>query len=234
MFALNVGGTVAIAKACEKFAITRLVYVSSISAIGKPKNSGEYATEEFFNDPNDTNSNAYTQSKALAEIELHKAITTLDYVVGCPSVLLGAGDKKIASIISLIKKFPLIPLTAPIWSVVDVRDCAKALIFLLKSGKAKERYIITQHHVPLTTLAKQFSAALNKKSLVLTIPKRLLTILRPFAKVLQKVFPRTPFNEAAINSATSDKLFSNKKLLALGFRFTYTLDETILSIVEAS
>lgn len=219
LFALNVQATANIARACEKYNVKRLVYVSSISAVSITGKRGIYATEDNFNDPNSPLLNLYTQSKALAEIKLHKVASHIDYVVGCPSVLLGPDDKKTESILSSLQKFPILPTTAPIWSVVDVRDCARALYFLLQHGEPQQRYIITSTHIALTELAKKFLAALRLNKSVITVPKWL-------------VLPFKVFNPAAINSAVTDKEFSNKKLTDLGFKFTYSIDQTIENVAK--
>jgi nucleoside-diphosphate-sugar epimerase len=219
MFALNVTATLNIARACRHYSVKRLVYVSSISAVAVSGIKGKPADETSFNMPSD-DQNFYTQSKALAELQLHKIAKDIDYVVGCPSVIMGPGDKKINSILKLIVKLPIIPMTAPMWSTIDVRDCAKAFYFLLQQGAPQQRYIITSTHLSLARLAKLFVAALKKKTIVVTLPSWLIA-------------PFKVFNRSAVTSAITDKEYSNEKLLQLGFRFSYPIEQTVADIVKS-
>ncbi len=233
MYKLNVGGTKKIIQACIKYKIKRLVYVSSISAVGVTWVKGKYSDETFFQDPNDKRVNDYSKSKALAEEILHKTAKGLDYVVGCPSIILGQGDLKLQRALKILRFMPIIPATDAMFSFVDVRDVARAFYFLLKNGKSKNRYLITLEPIPLIDFVRKVSKAIKKNKLVLKIPNFTQNLLIPPIKLYQQIFTKNPLVTVGhVYSGFVDKEFDNTKLKKSGFRYKYSLEQTIKWMVK--
>lgn len=229
---LNVDATRNIVDACRRYKIKRLVYVSSISAVAVTGTRGILADETRFQDPEDEKVNYYTKSKAKAESVLNKAARGMDYVVGCPALIIGRGDKKFKKALKIMAASPVIPVTDSILSIVDVRDVSSALYFLLKKGKAGERYIITQPPLPLREFIDMIISAAKKKKLIVNIPRFVMWFLLPPVKLYEKFSKRPIVTSANIYSAFSYKEFSSKKLVSLGFKFKYPIRNTVGWLME--
>ncbi|MBT3464513.1 NAD-dependent epimerase/dehydratase family protein [archaeon] len=232
MYKVNVNGTINLIEACKKYKIKRFVYVSSISAINITGEKGLLSDERNFQDENNPFINHYTKSKTIAEKKLHQIADSLNYVIGCPSVILGPGDERVIKVLKIFNLLPIILVTNPIQSTIDVRDCAEAFYFLLKHGKNKERYIISNQRISMSKLVSLFFKSLKRKKIILKIPKILIDLLKPFVFIIEKIFVNSKINIAALESATANKEFSNKKIKDLGFEFKYPLTKTIEDIIN--
>ena len=143
LFKVNVEGTknvvnIALKKNCKK-----LIYLSSIAAIGRdPKVN--LTDENTLWVESDLNSQ-YAKSKYAAELEVWRATEEgLNAAILNPSVVLGPGDwnKSSTKIFKNIYEGMAFYPTGTT-NLVDVRDVAEAAWLLLKSNISHERYIIS-------------------------------------------------------------------------------------------
>lgn len=153
LFEVNVDGTANVVNACLEQGVKRLVYISSVAAIGRPEKVID-APRPIIIDENHkweespTNSE-YGKSKYRAEQEVWRGQAEgLQTVILNPSVILGEADwtqssTQLFNYVYQKNKF----FTNGIINYVDVQDVAGAVIRLLDSPIENKRYIINANAV---------------------------------------------------------------------------------------
>jgi nucleoside-diphosphate-sugar epimerase len=124
--------------------VRKVIYTSSVAAVGTSQRVDEWRDESNWND---NSPEPYARSKALAERKAWEIATQfkLNLVTALPATILGPQFHKLNPSLGLIEsglmgKFPMAP---PIdFNIVDVRDIAAAHIKLYESNRAKGRYIL--------------------------------------------------------------------------------------------
>lgn len=144
IIAPNVNGTRNIMQAAAEAGVKKVVYVSSIAAIG---HNGHALNETSWNDERD---NAYYRSKILAEQvawevaqELH-----INMVAVLPSAMIGPNAQHLTDTMAFLddiarKRVPLNP--GFYFNFVDVRDVAEGLVQAAEKGRRGERYILAKN-----------------------------------------------------------------------------------------
>ncbi len=215
--------------------ITKMVYVSSVSAIGRTDEPQKLITEEEEWGESQYNS-AYGLSKYLAETELWRGIGEgLNAVIINPGIILGAGNwnKGSAQLMSVVNnEFPFYTKGVTAW--VDVEDVVKIMVLLMESYFDSERYIIScgnhAYKEVFTTMAQE----LNKKppgiyanNLVTGMAWRASSLISGLTNK-NKVITR----ETALN-AHSVSAYDNSKFLTAFPNFSYTpLEQTISKMAK--
>ncbi len=215
--------------------ITKMVYVSSIAALGKATAEKPQITEEEQWGENDYSS-AYGMSKYLAETEVWRGIGEgLNAVIVNPGIILGEGDFVDGSteLTKLAwKEFPFYTNGITAW--VDVKDVASAMQALMASGYEAERYILSNGNRSFRDVFTLMAQSLNKRpprfyanALITGLAWRLGKLMALFGK--KPVITR----ETARNANTQNH-YDNKKLLAALPAFSYTpLEKTIERMADA-
>jgi len=142
MFKINIEGTANVVNAALDAGVKKMVYVSSVSALGRIRENEP--VNETMNWSEETSNSNYGQSKYLAEMEVWRGIGEgLDAVMVNPVIILGPGDWNNGSskiFKTVYNEFPW--YSDGISGFVDVRDVAKAMIQLMNSNISAERFII--------------------------------------------------------------------------------------------
>jgi len=163
MFKINIEGTANVVNAALDAGIKKMVYVSSVAALGrirenKPINESMSWTDE-------TSNSAYGQSKHLAEMQVWRGIGEgLNAVVVNPVIILGAGDWNGGSsqiFKNVYNEFPW--YTNGSTGFVDVRDVTKAMIELMNSDITAERFIISAENRNYRDVFNLIAKAFGKK-----------------------------------------------------------------------
>jgi dihydroflavonol-4-reductase len=153
LFEVNVGGTRIVLEEALRAGVERVVYTSSVAAIG-PAERGQTADERQLFTAGRLGI-AYVNSKHEAEIEaLRLAAQGLPVVVVNPAYVFGAGDVY-GRATSLVRRFLLgrIPAYVPgALNVVDVEDVARGHLLADVVGKPGERYILGNRNYTLDRL----------------------------------------------------------------------------------
>jgi len=140
---INVTGTRNVVEACLGERVERLVYTSSIAAIGHPTN-GELANEATpFNWQN--LDNGYKNSKHLAEKEVEKGLSQgLDAVMVNPALVIGPGDIHFngGKIIKSVAKHQALFYIKGGANIVFVDDVVRGHIAAALRGRKGEKYIL--------------------------------------------------------------------------------------------
>ncbi|MCS6911926.1 MAG: SDR family oxidoreductase [Myxococcales bacterium] len=150
IYEVNVEGTKTVLWAAYKAGLRRVVYTSSIAAIGR--RDGAPADETCLFGPRDwADGNAYIRSKWLAEREaLRFAQEGLDLVVVNPAFPFGAGDvgpTPTGSYILEALRGRMPGYFPGGFCVIDVEDCAEGHVLAEERGRKGERYILGNHNV---------------------------------------------------------------------------------------
>ena len=143
MHLMNVQGTGYIVNACLDAGVQKLLFVSSVAALGRIRESEPI--NESMNWSPETSNSEYGKTKYLAEMEVWRGIAEgLPAVIVNPVIILGAGDwnggsSKIFQ--SAYNEFPW--YTSGSSGFVDVKDVARAMICLMDSDQTSKRYIVS-------------------------------------------------------------------------------------------
>lgn len=150
-YEVNVAGTRNLLEAAREVGIERIVYTSTIGAIGLPR-SGGMGTEDT---PVSLDQMAghYKRSKYLAEQEaLTFARQGLPVVIVNPSAPVGEGDVKPTPTGQMIVDFMKGRMWAYIetgMNLIDVDDVAAGHLLAMERGRAGERYILGNRNLTL-------------------------------------------------------------------------------------
>jgi dihydroflavonol-4-reductase len=138
---VNVQGTRNIMRAAAEAGVRRVVYVSSVAAVG---HNGQYLDETVWNDDQQ---NPYYRSKVLSERAAWESAQAhgLSMVAVLPSAIIGPNAERLTDTMgflaaALTRKLVLDPDFH--FNFVDVRDVADGLIRAAERGRPGQRYIL--------------------------------------------------------------------------------------------
>lgn len=172
----NVEGTRNILEAAAEAGVERVVYVSSVAAVG---HNGKPLTEKHWNTEQ---ANAYYLSKILSEQLAWEMATklNLELVVALPAAMVGPHAQRLTDTMGLLddvlrNRLPLDP--SFYFNFVDVRDVADGLIQAAEKGRPGERYILAnEHSSSMAALIDAANAIAPGHRLPPTAPRWLLLI----------------------------------------------------------
>jgi dihydroflavonol-4-reductase len=171
LFHSNVLGTHAILEAARSAGVPRVVYTSSVSAIGVK--SGGIADERYQSPP-ERLIGAYKQSKYLAEQEaLAAARAGQDVVIVNPTTPIGPWDRKPTPTGDILVRFLTGRMPALVetgLNFVDVADVARGHLLAYDRGRSGERYILGGENLTLRALLRRVGEASGRRPPLLTVP----------------------------------------------------------------
>jgi dihydroflavonol-4-reductase len=151
MYEVNVEGSKTVLWAAYRAGLSKVVYTSSIAAVGRPAN-GQVADESSrFSDEDWRDGNAYIRSKWLSERDaLRFAAEGLPLVVVNPAFPFGERDigptPTGGFIVGTLKG--MVPgYMDGGFCAIDVEDVAEGHVLAAEKGKVGERYILGNHNV---------------------------------------------------------------------------------------
>jgi dihydroflavonol-4-reductase len=153
LFDVNVGGTRIVMEECLRAGVERVVYTSSVGAIGTAPEGGATDERQVFRAGH--LGIPYINSKHEAEGEAFRlAARGLPLVVVNPAYVLGRGDIY-GRATSIVRLFMLGRITAYVpgaLNVVDVQDVARGHLLAEERGTVGERYILGNRNFTLDRL----------------------------------------------------------------------------------
>jgi dihydroflavonol-4-reductase len=153
LFEVNAGGTRTVLEECLRAGVERVVYTSSVGAIGTAPEGG--ATDEKATFTAGGLGIPYINSKHEAEGEAFRlAAKGLPLVVVNPAYVLGRGDVY-GNATAIVRRFMLGRIRAYVpgaLNVVDVNDVARGHLLADERGEAGERYILGNRNFTLDRL----------------------------------------------------------------------------------
>lgn len=206
LYDVNVQGTVNVIAACRRAGIKRLVYTSSIAALGV--NSGMAPSDEDTDFNQHGRSAPYILSKYYAERRVRAAQRAGDPIVTVyPSMPFGPGDHRPTPTGLLLLRtlggayFAAGPGG---FNAVDVRDVARGHVLALDSGPDGGRYLLSGHHLPMSRFYSLVHEAGGVRRPVLDVP---LWVLRLMGRIGDQV---ARFTEPLVD--TSAVLYTSQHL----------------------
>jgi dihydroflavonol-4-reductase len=158
LFEVNVNGTRTVLEECLRAGVERVVYTSSVGAIGPAPEGGATDERQVFTAGH--LGIPYINSKHEAEGEAyHLAARGLPVVVVNPAYVFGRGDVY-GRATSIVRRFMLgrIPAYVPgALNVVDVQDVARGHLLADERGTPGERYILGNRNYTLDRLFADLS-----------------------------------------------------------------------------
>ncbi len=163
MMAINKEGTANLVNVALHVGIKKMVYVSSIAAIGRPKNQ-LVIDENTKWESSPFNSN-YGISKYQAEQEVWRgAAEGLNVAIVNPAMIIGGGfwDRGPLKMLELVRKeHGFYPMGAN--GFVDVRDVCRFMIHLMDSEISEERYVLSADSIPYQDFLAKIAHTLGAK-----------------------------------------------------------------------
>lgn len=229
MLHANVEGTANVVNACIAHQIKKLVFVSSVAALGRIRQDGP--VNETMNWTPETSNSIYGKSKYLAEMEVWRGMGEgLNVAIVNPVIILGAGDwNKGSSEIfkSAYDEFPW--YTKGVSGFVDVLDVVDAMQLLMNSDVQGQRFIISGANVPYQEIFTCIAKAFNKRPPSKQVTPLLAAIVWRLEAVKGFLTGKTPLlTKETAATAQAIVHFDNTKFLKAFPEFKYrSMDETI-------
>lgn len=182
---VNIEGTKNILVLCQKYNIQKLIYISSVAALGRSSNA-DIITEDAKWESSDLNT-AYANSKYLAELEVWRAQEEgLATVILNPSVIIGPGNWNNSSI-NLFKHVnegnPLYPIGS--LNFVDVRDVVNIAIKFLSNNVHSERFILNAGMLSYKSFFGLVANAMHKKAPFLKVNPSLAVFVAAVLRIVK-------------------------------------------------
>lgn len=204
---VNVEGTANVVNVALESNIEKLVYVSSIAALGKTGKEDEVVTEKTPWERKNLSSD-YSISKFLAEREVWRSIAEgLNAVIVNPSIIVGAGNwdsgscKLFSTVYNGFKYY-----TEGKTGYVDVRDVVKIAHVLMQSDISNEQFILNSENVSYHDFLSAIAKELKVKGPTVKAGK-FLSAVAWRAEWLKTLFGGT---EPSVTKQTAD--IANKKI----------------------
>ena len=227
----NVQGTAHIVNAALFLGIQKLLYVSSIAAIGEAKPG--MLIDETCQWIYDATISDYSISKFEAEREVWRGITEgLNAVIVNPSVILGY-DEKQGGGMSLLKLVNAKAYFYPEGSIalVYVVDLCRAMIQLMDSTIVAERFIISATNKSYQEFFALVAKIKNTKPLAIRLrnswSNAIISVLQLYTFLFNK---STLLSKFTLRASQKNHIFNNQKLIQ-ALSFNYTPIEEVLQII---
>jgi nucleoside-diphosphate-sugar epimerase len=228
----NVEGTANIVNACLQANIRKLVFVSSVGALGRIRQN-EPVNETMYWTPETSNSE-YGKSKYLAEMEVWRGIGEgLQAVIVNPVIILGAGDWEKGSTGMFKTAYDEFPwYTEGVTGFVDVEDVVKAMISLMKSNIAGQRFILSAEHTTYRELFTSIAGCFGKKPPHRKVTPFIAALVWRLEAIKGKLSGKQPLlTKETAHTAQAKVYFDNSKLLEYLPEFQYKpLQQSITTI----
>ncbi|MFY7900772.1 MAG: NAD-dependent epimerase/dehydratase family protein [Chitinophagaceae bacterium] len=220
---INVEGTANIVNACIDANIEKLVFVSSVAALGRIREN-ETIHEGMKWTPETSNS-TYGKSKYLAEMEVWRGIGEgLPAVIVNPSIILGAANWNGGSagiFKSAYNEFPW--YTTGVSGFVDVMDVVKAMVLLMDSTIVGERFIVSAENTSYQHIFSSIAKGFGKKPPYKKVTPLLASIVWRVEAIKAFFTGKKPLlTKETAATAQAKVYFDNNKLLQYLPEFTYT------------
>jgi dihydroflavonol-4-reductase len=193
VYRVNVEGTRNVLAAASAAGVERLVYTSSIGALGVPP-PGQFLDESsIFNLP--PHRFPYGHSKHLAEQAVREAIARgLDAVIVNPTGVMGARDVHFigGSILREVRRG--LSWFAPPGGLnwVDAETLGLGHVLAAERGHTGERYVLGGDNVSHRAAMETVADVVGGRRPLLTLPRSLMSLFAPLVDVFNALWPGTP------------------------------------------
>ncbi|OJW82159.1 MAG: hypothetical protein BGO69_16320 [Bacteroidetes bacterium 46-16] len=225
MIHFNVESTANLVNEALERGIEKMVYVSSIAALGRPEDVKGEITENEEWEESKYNS-GYGLSKYLAEMEVWRGMGEgLDAAILNPGTILGEASSwndGSATIMKIVyRQFPFYTPGCTCW--VDVTDVMKAAIMLMDSDVCEERFIISAGNYTFKDIFTMMAAALDRRPPSIKAGAFLTGLTWRFYRLRQLITgKRSVISRESSEIASRYSRYDNSKFLSFFPSFTYT------------
>jgi dihydroflavonol-4-reductase len=193
MYMVIVEGTRAVAQAALEAGVKRLVYTSSVAALGIPEEAPLPGFAPVLLDerhawnyhPQDWH---YGYAKYLAELEVQKAVVSgLDAVIVNPTLVFGAGDiyRRSSSIVVQAANGRLPAMVEGGLNVVHIKDVIAGHLAALQRGRRGERYILGGENMTIVNMIETAARIAGTTPPKLILPNWLVQKMSSPMRILQ-------------------------------------------------
>lgn len=211
---VNVEGTRNVVEVCRERHIKRLVYLSSVVAVG-----AGFTREEILNENSTYNiahlNLGYFETKHEAEMIVKKACdrNEIDAVILNPSTIYGGGDAKKGSRKMQLKvaQGKLKFFTSGGVNVVAVEDVVAGIISAWKKGRKGERYILAGENILIQDLFRLIAEAAGTKPPTRQLPDALLHVVGAIGDNMENIGLKGPLSRENAYTATMYHWFDSSK-----------------------
>ena len=223
MFKTNVDGTRTLMESALAAGIERVVYTSSVAALGLAKDGGQ--ADETTPTRVEDKIGPYKKSKFLAEQAVLNLVRDhgLPAVIVNPSTPVGPRDVKPtptgkAIVLAANGGMPVYVDTG--LNLVHVDDVADGHVLALRHGKIGEKYILGGDDYSLAQLARTVCRLVGRKPPLLGVPRQLLYPVAVGMEAMAHVTGKEPMTTMDTLRMAAKKMYfsSNKAVRELGYR----------------
>jgi dihydroflavonol-4-reductase len=220
IYRVNVEGTRIVMDACLRAGVQRVVYTSSVAAVGIPPD-GTIGTEDMAFDHLST-SFAYADSKHKAEQEVRQVTDRgLAAVIVNPAIVIGAGDQYlVAGQIGIeVARGRLFAVPPGGFCVVDVDAVVQGHIAAAERGGVGERYILGGENLSYREIVATIAAMTGRPAPRRTLPRQALPVLGAIVDAANRISSRPqPVSGDQLRLSAWDFFFdSGKAVRELGY-----------------
>jgi nucleoside-diphosphate-sugar epimerase len=224
MLHFNPESTANLVNQCIEQGIRKMVYVSSIAALGRNSKENKAVNEDQEWGESRYNS-AYGLSKYLAECEVWRGVGEgMCAVIINPAVILGEGDWGSSSpqmITVADKEFPF--YTTGTNAFVDVQDVVRAMTMLMDSDIEAERFIVAEGSHSYREIFTLMAQALGRKAPRWQAGPFITGLVWRFFAILSRFTGKSPvITRETARTAQGHATYNNSRLLAALPGFCYT------------
>ena len=216
MYQVNVEGTANVVNIALEKNVKRLVYISSVAALGRTAHGGSVNEDSKWED-NKVNTH-YARSKYKAELEVWRGSGEgLNTIILNPGTILGYGDWNSSSCAIFRNVYNEFKWYTPgINGFVDVDDVARATLLLMESNINDQRYIINGDNWHFKKLQETMADNFQKKKPSKQTTLTLIAMAWRMEKLKSFFNGHRPLlTRESARVAHSKTYFENAKLLAL-------------------
>ena len=233
MLEVNAGGTANLVNACLNKGVKKMIYVSSISSLGRHPDGKE--VDENVEWQPDENRSAYSHSKFRAEMEVWRASKEgLPVIIVNPSVVIGPVDWRRSSgrlFYSVRKGMPF--YTYGVTGFVDVRDVAESITLLLKSDVVNERFILNGGNLSFKEFFSKVAHIMGKRPPFINATPWMAEIGWRLNHFFCLVVGKAPAITKDTAHAAHNKSYYSADKFSARFNFSFrSIDEAIENTVE--
>jgi len=231
---VNVGGTKKVLEAMQQTPRPKLVYMSSVVAVGASYDRTVLNENSPFN-VHSLDLGYFETKKAAEDLVLDACRRgRVEAVILNPSTIYGAGDAKKGSRKTQVKvaqgKFPF--YTTGGVSIVSVHDVVAAILRAREAGRIGERYILSGDNITIEALFKKIAAIAGVKSPSIHLPNLVVRAIGKVGDGLEAVGKKGPINTENAWTSTLFHWFDHTKARReLGFK-PRPADEALRESVE--
>ena len=211
---VNVEGTKNVIEACLGLKIPRLIYMSSVVAVGAGFSAQDILDENSKFNIHDLDL-GYFETKYAAEQLVLGAVNSrgLNAVILNPSTIYGAGDARKGSRKTQLKvaqgKFPF--YTSGGVNVVNVEAVIAAILSAWKIGKSGERYILSGENLTIQELFRLIADAAGKPAPTKRLPNFVLHLFGTLGDFMDLLGLKGPLSKENAWTSTLFHWFDNSK-----------------------